>query len=59
MNEEVRNLKVGKYPGVDNVPTKLIKHGGEAATAASTVLNQRSGRSRSGLRSGSSHWSYP
>ena len=38
VEEAVRSLKAGKSPGVDNVPSELLKHGGEATTAAMTAL---------------------
>jgi exonuclease III len=41
VEEAVRSLKAGKSPGVDNVPSELLKHGGEATTAALTALCQK------------------
>jgi hypothetical protein len=41
VEEAVRSLKAGKSPGVDNVPSELLKHGGKATTAAMTALCQK------------------
>jgi hypothetical protein len=41
VEEAVRSLKAGKSPGVDNVPSELLKHGGEATTAAMMALCQK------------------
>ena len=30
VKEAVRSLKAGKSPGVDNIPSELLKNGGEA-----------------------------
>ena len=32
VREAVHSLKAGKYPGVDNIPSVLLKNGGEATT---------------------------
>ena len=32
------NLKAGKSPGVDNIPSKLLKNGGEATTIFLTAI---------------------
>ena len=30
VEEVVRSLKAGQYPGVDNIPSEQLKNGGEA-----------------------------
>ena len=37
----VRSLKTGKSPSADNVPSELLKHGGEETTKALTALCQK------------------
>ena len=34
----VRGLKAGKSPGVDNIPSELLKNGGAATTAVLTAI---------------------
>ncbi|KAH3780552.1 hypothetical protein DPMN_158369 [Dreissena polymorpha] len=49
------SLKAGKSPGVDNVPSKLIKHRGGTTRGAITELCQKR---RSGPINGPSLWSF-
>ena len=37
VEEAVHSLKAGKSPGVDNVPSELLKNGGEGTTSALTA----------------------
>ena len=37
----VRSLKTGKSPGVDNIPSELLKHGGDGTLKALTALCQK------------------
>ena len=37
----VRSLKIGKSPGVDNIPSELLKSGGEETVKALTALCQK------------------
>ena len=37
----MRSLKAGKSPGVDNIPSELLKNGGEVKTTALTVICQK------------------
>ena len=39
--EVVRNPRAGKYPGVDNIPSELLKNGGETTTTVLTVICQK------------------
>ena len=39
--EAVRSLKAGKSPGVDNIPSELLKNGGEAITPVLTAIRQK------------------
>ena len=39
--EAVRSLKAGKSPGVDNIPSELLKNGGEATTIVLTAICQK------------------
>ena len=39
--EAVRSLKTEKSPGVDNIPSELLKNGGEAATSVLTAIYQK------------------
>ena len=41
VEEAVRNLKLGKSPGVDNIPAELLKHGGAEVTKSLTKLCQK------------------
>ncbi|XP_048735845.2 uncharacterized protein LOC125651319 [Ostrea edulis] len=41
VEKAILSLKPGKSPGMDNVPTELLKCGGEATTKALTKLCQR------------------
>ena len=43
VEEVVRSLKVGKSPGADNIPSKLLKNGGEATTTVLTVTCKKIG----------------
>ena len=38
VEEAVRNPKAGKSPGVDNIPSELLKNGGETAPTVLTVI---------------------
>ena len=38
VEEAVQSLKAGKSPGVDNIPSELLKNGGEATTIVLTVI---------------------
>ena len=40
VEEAVSSLKAGKSPGVDNIPSELLKNGGEATTTVLTVMIQ-------------------
>ena len=37
VEEAVRSLKSGKSEGVDNIPSELLKNGGEATTTVLTI----------------------
>ena len=39
--EYVHNLKAGKSPRVDNIPSELLKDGGKATTTVLTVICQK------------------
>ena len=41
VEEAVRNSRVGKSPGVDNIPSELLKNGGEATTAVLLAICQK------------------
>ena len=55
VEEAVHSLKAGKSPEVDNIPSKLVKNGGEATTAVRTAI---CGRQRNSRRSGHNRSSY-
>ena len=38
VEEAVRNLNAGKFPGVDNISSELLKNGGEATTTVLTAI---------------------
>ena len=37
VEEAVHSLKAGKSPGVDNVPSELLKNGGKATTVLTAI----------------------
>ena len=39
--EAVRSLSAGKSPGMDNIPSELLKTGGEATTTVLIELYQK------------------
>ena len=41
VEEAVPRLKAGKSPGVDNIPSELLKNGGDATTTVLTALCQK------------------
>ena len=41
VEEAVRSLKAEKSPGVDNIPSKLLKKGGEATTTVLTAISKK------------------
>ena len=41
VEKAILSLKPGKSPGVDNIPTELVKGGGEATVKALTTLCQK------------------
>ena len=41
VEEDVHSLKAGKSPGMDNIPSELLKNGGEATIAVLTVMCQK------------------
>ena len=41
VEEAVRSLKSGKSEGVDNIPSELLKNGGEATTTVLTTICQK------------------
>ena len=41
VEDAVQGLRIGKAPGVDNVPSGLLKHGGEELEEALMVLCQK------------------
>ena len=59
LKEEVEaavwSLKLGKSPGVDNVPSELVKHGGKEVVKALTALCQQIWEQKHGQRSGHNH----
>ena len=59
LKEEVEaavwSLKLGKSPGVDNVPSELVKNGDREVVKALTALCQWIGNRKSGQRSGHNH----
>ena len=40
VEEAVHNPRAGKSPGVDNIPSELLKNGGETTTIALTVIQE-------------------
>ena len=40
-DKAMRSMKTGKSPGVDNVPSELLKSGGEATTTVLTAICQK------------------
>ena len=38
VEEAVHSLKAGRSPGIDNIPSELVKNGGEATTMVLTVV---------------------
>ena len=40
VEEAVHSLKAGKSPGVDNIPSELLRNGGEATTTVMTAICQ-------------------
>ena len=38
VEEAVRSLKAGKSPGVNNIPSELLRNGGEAPTTVLTAI---------------------
>ena len=49
--EVVQSLKAGKSPGVDNIPSELLKNGGEATTTVLTAIRQKIWETKNGRRS--------
>ena len=41
VEEAVRNPKAGKSPGVDTIPSEVLKNGGETTTTVLTVTCQK------------------
>ena len=41
VEEVVRSLKASKSPGVDNIPSELLKNGGEATTIVLTAICEK------------------
>ena len=41
VEEAVRNPRAGKSPGVDNIPSEILKNGGVTATTVLTVMCQK------------------
>ena len=41
VEEAVHSLKAGKSPGVDNIPSELLKNGDEATTTVLTAICQK------------------
>ena len=41
IEEVVQSLKAGKSPGMDNIPSELLKNGGEAETIVLTAICQK------------------
>ena len=41
VEEAVRNPREGKSPGVDNIPSELLKNGGETTPTVLTVICQK------------------
>ena len=41
VEEAVRNPREGKSPGVDNIPSELLKNGGETTPTVLTVMYQK------------------
>ena len=40
VEEAVHGLKAGKSPGVDNIPSELLKNGGEATTVLKAIYQK-------------------
>ena len=40
VEETVRSLRAGKSPRVDNIPSELLKNGGEATTVLTTICKK-------------------
>ena len=56
--EAVNTLKTGKSPGVDNIPSELLKNGGEATTTVLTAICQKIWETKEWPKSGHSLLSY-
>ena len=41
VEEAVRNLRAGRSPGVDNIPSELLKNGGDTTPTVLTVICQK------------------
>ena len=41
VEETVRSLKAGKFPRANNIPSELLKNGGEATTTVLTAICQK------------------
>ena len=41
VEEAVHSLKAGKSPGMDNIPSELLKNGDEATTTVLSVICQK------------------
>ena len=50
VKEAVHSLKAGKSPGVDNVPSELLKNGGEATTTVLTAICKKIWKTKECLR---------
>ena len=46
----MRRLKVGNSPGVDNIPSELLKNGGDATTTVLTALRKKIGETKEWLK---------
>ena len=50
--EAVHSLNAGKVPGVDSIPSELLKNGGEAAATVPTVIRRMIWETRPGMAEG-------
>ena len=52
VEEAVRSLRAGKSPGVDNIPSELLKNGGEATTTVTIAMYKKIWKTNEWLTAG-------